>query len=442
MKIIKKDQKKIMEMSVARKKIKKENFFGKIDNIDKEDVKKFIVLLITGLIIFFFYLNFITYKGKFQGEHILYVKIDGKTGAVLKIDNRYLKKQIFIRNVKNLEYGTYLVRFEIMQVNEKNGFTTLEGKIIGYRESKLNPIRKYILDIFDRLFITEDNLYAFSKASILGEKADVSKEMNDRFKYTGLAHLIVISGTHISLVIMGMIKFLDKINLGYRLKYISAFIILTLYCMLVGMSPGIMRAYIMGAMMIIARLLFEKEDSAKSLIISFVIIVILNPYSVYDISMQLSYAAVIAIIFVYPPVEKMLEDRYFYKMKNGIVKDTLKLVLLSFVIQLTSIPLFLYYFEKLPLFSFLLNIVGIPLGTVLIELFFAAILLNILKIELFNGILVFITEIIYNAFEGFIFMGSKIPLMQINVNGKINITYVIVYYAVLLIFIKILSRKN
>ena len=129
-------------------------------------------------------------------------------------------------------------------------------------------------------------------------------------------------------------------------------------------------------------------------------------------------------------------------MKNGIVKDTLKLVLLSFVIQLTSIPLFLYYFEKLPLFSFLLNIVGIPLGTVLIELFFVAILLNILKIELFNGILVFITEIIYNAFEGFIFMGSKIPLMQINVDGKANITYVIVYYAVLLVFIKILSRKN
>ena len=407
-----------------------------------KEIVKLTAVITAGTILFFSYLNFITYKGELRGEHTLYVKIDGRTGQVLKIDNKYLKKQFFIKNSRNLEYGTYLIKFKILKITEKNSFTTLEGKISGYRESGLNFIRKYILGIFDNLFITNDNLYAFSKASILGEKADISKDMNDRFKYTGLAHLIVISGSHISLVIIGIIRILDGINLGYRIKYIFALLILTLYCMLAGMSPGIMRAYIMGAMMILARLIFEKEDSMKSLVISFVIIVILNPYSIYDISMQLSYAAVIAIIFIYPPVEKIAEKKFFSKIEGGIIENTLKLLLMSFVIQITSMPLFLYYFKKLPVFSFFLNIAGVPIGTVLIEVLFLITLLNILKIEILNWILIPLAEFIYNSFEGFVFMGSRLPMLQVDVNSRINVMYIFIYYMILGLFLKILSRKD
>ena len=437
-------------MKIIRKKkeIRKDKEIEKIrvkyhfkENTMKEIVKLTAVIT-AGTILFFSYLNFITYKGELRGEHTLYVKIDGRTGQVLKIDNKYLKKQFFIKNSRNLEYGTYLIKFKILKITEKNSFTTLEGKISGYRESGLNFIRKYILGIFDNLFITNDNLYAFSKASILGEKADISKDMNDRFKYTGLAHLIVISGSHISLVIIGIIRILDGINLGYRIKYIFALLILTLYCMLAGMSPGIMRAYIMGAMMILARLIFEKEDSMKSLVISFVIIVILNPYSIYDISMQLSYAAVIAIIFIYPPVEKIAEKKFFSKIEGGIIENTLKLLLMSFVIQITSMPLFLYYFKKLPVFSFFLNIAGVPIGTVLIEVLFLITLLNILKIEILNWILIPLAEFIYNSFEGFVFMGSRLPILQVDVNSRINVMYIFIYYMILGLFLKILSRKD
>ena len=437
MKIIRKKKEIIKDKESEE--IRKKYYFE--ENIMKE-IMKLVVVITAGMIVFFSYLNFITYKTELKGDHTLYVKIDGRMGQVLKIDNKYLKKQLFIKNSKNLEYGTYLIKFKILKITEKSSFTILEGKITGYRESGLNFIRKYILNIFDNLFITHDNLYAFSKASILGEKADISKDMNDRFKYTGLAHLIVISGSHISLVIMGMIWILDGINLGYRIKYIIALLILTLYCMLVGMSPGIMRAYIMGAMMILARILFEKEDSMKSLGVSFIIIIILNPYSIYDISMQLSYAAVIAIVFIYPPVEKIVEKKFFSKIGSGIIENTLKLVLMSFIIQITSIPLFLYYFKKLPVFSFLLNIAGVPIGTVLIEVLFLITLLNILKIEILNWILVPLAEFIYNAFEGFVFMGSRIPMLQIDLNSKIDVIYIFIYYMILGLFLKILSRKD
>ncbi len=425
-------RKKYIKSELSRRKQNLVKFFNM--EIGIEEVKRtwqFGILILAAIFLFVFYLNFVTFKGELSGEKTLYVKIDGNRGSVLKVNNKYLKSQASIENKKGLEYGFYLMRYKIRKVVNKNGNIKIEGKVLGYKESRLNGVRKYILEIFDNLFITEENLYAFSRAAVLGEKAEVSKDMKDKFKYTGLAHLIVISGTHISLVVIGIVKILDGMSLGYRFKYLMALVALTFYCALIGFSPGILRAYIMGAMMILARILFEQEDSKKSLLVSFIVIIVLNPYSLFDISMQLSYAAVIAIIFVNPEFKKFYEKKVLDKIKNEVLRNTVDLIFLSLTIQITSIPLFLYYFEKLPLFSFLLNIVGIPIGTVVIQCLFLAVLLNIFKLSLFNSLVVFITEVIFKAFEGFISAGSKIPLLQISINGKVPLWTVFAYYGIL-----------
>ena len=425
-------RKKYIKSELLRRKQNLLKFFNM--KIGIEEVKRtwqFGIFLLLGIFLFMFYLNFVTFKGELSGEKTFYVKIDGNRGSVLKVNNKYLKNQASIENKKGLEYGFYLMRYKIRKVVNKNGNVKIDGKILGYKESRLNGVRKYILNIFDELFITDENLYAFSRAAVLGEKAEVSKDMKDKFKYTGLAHLIVISGTHISLVVIGIVKILDGLSLGYRFKYLMALAALTFYCALIGFSPGILRAYIMGAMMILARILFEQEESKKSLLVSFIVIIVLNPYSVFDISMQLSYAAVVAIIFVNPEFKKFYQEKVLDKIKNEVLRNTVDLIFLSLTIQITSIPLFLYYFEKLPLFSFLLNIVGIPIGTVVIQCLFFVVLLNIFKLSLFNGITVFVTEIIFRSFEGFIYAGSKIPLLQLNINGKAPLWTVFLYYGVL-----------
>jgi len=402
------------------------------DKTAMNNILKTVAIIVAGVVIFIFYINFVTYREELSGEQLLYVKMDGKTGSVLKVNNKYLKRQASIKNSRNFDYGFYLIKYRIRKVTDKNGFLTIEGKIVGYKGSKLNVMRRYILNIFDELFITEDNLYAFSRAAILGEKSEVGKDMKDRFKYTGL---------DIGLVIMGIVKILDTLNIKYRIKYIAALAALSLYCTLVGMSPGILRAYIMGAMMICARIFFEQEDSKKSLFISLAVILVLNPYAIFNISMQLSYMAVAAIIFVYPPVEKLCEIKFLGNMKTGLVKDTVKLMLLSLTIQITSIPLFLYYFDKLPLFSFLLNIVGVPLGTILIEVLFFITLCNILYLKILNILFIPLAKIIYNGFEGFIFLGNKVPFLQVDINGKVDIWSVIIYYVILYVIILYMNKS-
>ena len=203
-------RKKYIKSELSRRKQNLVKFFNM--EIRIEEVKRtwqFGILILAGIFLFVFYLNFVTFKGELSGEKTFYVKIDGNRGSVLKVNNKYLKSQASIENKKGLEYGFYLMRYKIRKIVNKNGNIKIEGKVLGYKESRLNSVRKYILEIFDNLFITEENLYAFSRAAVLGEKAEVSKDMKDKFKYTGLAHLIVISGTHISLVVIGIVKILD-----------------------------------------------------------------------------------------------------------------------------------------------------------------------------------------------------------------------------------------
>ena len=393
-------------------------------------------------IVSYFYTNYMTYERRLEENKdiVIYSKIDGKNGTIIKIENKYLTKVGFIKNNKKLTYGNYLVIYRVKSIKEDKTFITLDGEILGYKSGRLNNIRLYISEILDDILINYENLHAFSKASILGEKVDVTKNMNDKFKYTGLAHLVVISGSHISLIIIWTVKLLDKINVDYKRKYIVAFVILTFYCSIVGLSPAILRAYFMGALMILSRLLFEEEDSIKSFLISFILIFILNPYAVIDISLQLSYMAVGTMIFVYPHFEKMYRLK-FYKVK-GLLDEINKILILSICIQLMSTPIFLLYFKKLPLFSFLLNIVGIPVGTILIESLFLLVFLNFIKIEVFNMIIVQIVKFIYNAFEGFIYFGSRIPFLQLNLEINLNFVWIIIYYLFFLSIILIIKEKN
>ena len=77
------------------------------------------VIIAAGIVFFIFYINFVTYKGELSGEQVLYVKMDGKTGSVLKVNNKYLKQQASIKNSKNFDYGFYLIKYKIRKVIEK-----------------------------------------------------------------------------------------------------------------------------------------------------------------------------------------------------------------------------------------------------------------------------------------------------------------------------------
>ena len=386
--------------------------------------KKIIYLIL--FFIFYIYLSLVTYEGSINGEKHLYVKFDGKTGTVLRIENRYTDKKILISNT-GYSYGYYKLLYKTRQIKEKNGIFMVTGKVINIKEGKLNFIRDFLLLKLESIFEGEYKINVFSKAAILGEKGNIDEDFNNMFKNTGLSHLIVISGLHIGLIVMVFLKIFENIIFSYRIKYILTWILLTVYCLTVGFSVSVLRTYITGSIMIFSKIFFEEKDSKKSFFISLIVTVIILPYSLFDISFQLSYGAVGSILFIYPVFERFYTAKC--KIKESFVNYILKTALLSFVIQIMTLPVFVYNFQTLPLFSFISNVAGIPLGTLLIQLIFLTLLLNISGIETLNKMLVLLIKFIYDSFETIIYFLDKIPLLQINTGIQIHWIYIILYYA-------------
>jgi competence protein ComEC len=386
------------------------------------------IIYIILFFIFYIYLNFVTYNGDISGEKSLYVKFDGKTGTVLNIENRYTDKKILVSN-KDYPYGYYKLSYKIQQIKEKNGVFIINGKIISIREGKLNYIRSYILQKLESIFENEYNIAVFAKAAVLGEKNGLDEDFNNMFKNTGLSHLIVISGLHIGLIIMFFLKIFENTIFSYRLKYILTWVLLTVYCAVVGFSVSVLRTYITGSIMIFSKIFFEEKDSRKSFFISLIVTLIILPYSLFDISFQLSYGAVGSILFVYPIFER------FYTVSRGRKENfsdyIIKTGLLSLVIQIMTLPVFLYNFQILPLFSFICNIAGIPLGGLLIQLIFLALLLNVLGMEILNKVLVLLIKFIFSSFEAIVYFLDKIPLLQIKLEFQIHWIFIILYYIVI-----------
>lgn len=378
--------------------------------------------------IFYVYLNIVTYNENINGERNLYVKFDGKTGTVLRIENRYTDKKIFINNT-GYPYGYYKLTYNIKQIKEKNGIFTITGKVKKIRESKLNFVRNFMLLKLENIFGGEYNISVFAKAAVLGEKGNIDEDFNKMFKNTGLAHLIVISGLHIGLIIMVFLKIFENMGFSYRIKYMLTWILLTVYCILVGFSVSVLRTYITGSIMIFSKIFFEEKDSKKSFFISLIVTTILLPYSLFDISFQLSFGAVGSILFIYPVFEKLYIAKC--RIKDDFADYILKTALLSLVIQIMTFPVFMYNFQTLPVFSFICNIVGIPLGTLLIQLIFLTLLLNISGVEIFNKILFLIIKFIFESFETIVYFLDKIPLLQINTGFQIHWIFVLLYYTVI-----------
>ncbi len=395
--------------------------------------KNFIYVIL--LFIFYLYLNLVTYNGELSGERKMYVKFDGKTGTVLRIENRYTDKRIFINNT-GYPYGFYMMTYKIKQVKEKDGIFTINGKIKEIKEGKLNFIRNFMLLKLEHIFDGEYDISVFAKAAVLGEKGNIDDDFNRMFKNTGLSHLIVISGLHIGLIIMVFLKIFENTIYSYKTKYILTWILLTVYCAAVGFSVSVLRTYITGSIMIFSKIFFEEADSRKSFFISLIITVIILPYSLFDISFQLSYGAVGSILFVYPVFERLYSAKC--RIKDNFINYLLKTALLSFVIQMMTFPVFLYNFQTILVFSFMCNIVGIPLGTLLIQMILLALLLNISGIELFNKILLLIIKFIFNAFGTIIYFLDKIPLLQINSGFRVHWIFILLYYVMITAGIQLL----
>lgn len=289
--------------------------------------------------------------------------------------------------------------------NKSNSITYLSQKV-----------RAKALELYKSFELTEDE-YALISALTLGYKNNLSENLQEAFRASGTAHVLAVSGLHVGIIylVIGFIfSFLGNSGKLYILRQSLIITALWGYAFIAGLSPSIVRAAIMLTINCIANMYNKKGFTLNTLCAAAFIILIFNPFSLFDISFQMSFGAVLSILYFQP---KLLN---LYNPSNKILNNLWKLSAVSISAQLGLLPLTLYYFGTFPTYFFFTNILVVPLVALIIYLVAPLIVLsspiftNSLFFETTRTIFQWIVKTIIDITLQIVYFTEALPLSQLN----------------------------
>lgn len=336
-----------------------------------------------------------------------------KNFEVKKIDGKNLVNKVYIKDLNIENTGYYNGIMEVKKIDKFNQMFFLEGKVLQLEETRFNKYRNKIRKIIER------NKYSFQvesfvKAIVLGEKLNLGKDLEEEYRKVGASHILTISGLHIGIVISAFLGIFHFFGFSYKLKYSLSLLVLTLYVLILGNNPAVVRAYIMGAIFMLSKLFFEKASVKKSYCISIIIVVLINPLVIKDLSFMMSYGALFGIIYIF---DKFKTSNIYY--------DAL---LLSFIVQIALTPITIYYFKSIYIYTFIFNIFIVIWGDFLINLIFLGVFLESIKLGFMTKEII---ELFYKVLDIFIKVCGKFPYSSLELEREISLYYFVFMLTIL-----------
>jgi competence protein ComEC len=271
--------------------------------------------------------------------------------------------------------------------------------------------------IFYKSFKLTDDAYAFISALTLGYKNDLPENLQEAFRASGTAHVLAVSGLHVGiiyLVISVVFSFLGNKGKPYILQQCLIIIILWGYVFIAGMSASVVRATIMLTINCIGNIYNRKGFTLNTLCAAAFLILIYSPFTLFDISFQMSFGAVFSILFFQPKIQTL------YNPSNKILKYIWNLSTVSLSAQLGVFPLILYYFGTFPTYFFVTNILVVPLIAMIIYTVSPLIILNFpifINSAFFDFIRTIFQWIVKTLIEltlNFVYFFETLPLSQLS----------------------------
>lgn len=210
-------------------------------------------------------------------------------------------------------------------------------------------------------------------AMSLGEKSHLPAEVRAAFQQSGLAHVLALSGLHVG-IIYGFIYGFSQLFLSFTLwrrmlRYGLPLLGVWLFTAIVGFSPSLLRAAAMLTALTWHKVSLGSNRPLGSIALAALLILLLDPLSLWDMGFQLSFAAVLGILGFYRPL------RSLWHTHRWVLRWSWELMCVSTAAQLGTLPLVLMHFGTFPTFSLLSNLCAIPLVTVLVPITLLAALL-------------------------------------------------------------------
>jgi competence protein ComEC len=309
-------------------------------------------------------------------------------------------------NPFQFDYAKYLYYQHVHdQIRAKHSLKLRSGSSLRRMAFKM---RSKLIDAFQNSAISGENA-AILMAILLGDKSELETQLRTDFSRVGAMHILAVSGLHLGIIFL----LFDQLLQLFRFRRQSWFRVILLtsilwgFALLTGMSNSVMRSALMFSFLIAADLLKRKGVGLNSVAASALILLLLDPFRLFQLGFQLSYLAVFGILTIYPALSVIFKSKY--KLINKLID----LMLISLAAQLSTLPLTLAYFHQFPNLFLISNLLVVPLaflivsGGVLLSIIFLSSgsmwgldhLINRL-IDLLRNVVAYIAKFDWTATEG------------------------------------------
>lgn len=362
-----------------------------------------------------------------DSKAICYTTYDLKSGDVI-----FFKSAIDIipqkSNITDFDQYSYYKSYDI----EYRTYID-DVKIIEHRTS-INSVLKHIRDKFANIY--DDNLpskeASFVKAIVLGDKTDLDEELYDKMRSSGIAHIVAISGLHIS-ILVGIIAFFIN-RLSKKSSYFVLWIFLILYCIFTGLSPSVVRAALMCSILLFGHFIGRNYDVFSSAALTCIILLIVNPFYIYNIGFCYSFICVFAIAMMSNIIKK-------YNIKNKRFGKLISVFLISLVASIASKPFTIYTFYNVNTYDVITNLLVLPTVSILLFLSILSGVLSIFSVWV-GRFLIGLPYVIIHYYTYVCDTMLDLPYFRISTGGMNIYTLIGIYILIIVLYNCIMKLRN
>ncbi len=267
---------------------------------------------------------------------------------------------------------------------------------------------------------------------LFGEKDNLSNEVYNMFSTSGLAHVLAVSGLHVGVLVLLIVKLLSLIKCNKHIKMITLFVLLLFYAYLTGFTASVVRASIMSLVLLASKLYGKEYDALSSLSLASIIIIMFSPLSIFTAGFQLSFGCVFAIITLSNYIAVLLEKlKLPTKIANALA--------ISIAVNIGIFAIMAVHFKTISFVSIISNLFVLPMFSVCYTLLFACLIFTMFT-SVFNFVLI-IPNIILHFIKMLAMLFGELSVLNIEV---FNVGYlpVIIILAAMFIIKFLLSKTS
>ena len=264
-------------------------------------------------------------------------------------------------SIKSIEHKRFDSFFAYDEAN-KYGYLIYANAVYKAAEGELHPLERLPYMIKSNFYARMDwDSAAICTALVLGDKSGLDEELKDNISASGLAHVLAVSGLHISVISAALFFILRKFKLNSKISVFIVSAFMLFYCFLCDFTASSLRAFIMMSVLNFTVAFGRKRDSLSTLSFAAILILVFRPSALMEAGFLMSFAAVLGITLFYGRfhrvgmklVEKVSPKRHFGKYLSRAVS-------LSLSANLGAFPFIAFFFKKVTVLFVLSNIIVLP----------------------------------------------------------------------------------